>query len=84
MPPAALHHPSLVVSSRSGARLRWRAANMLLLAALPITDLAGSCRIGRRSARRSCRHPENRRPYPGVLAAQRRHQARLMSATHRR
>ena len=44
------------------ARLGSRAASILLDTARPTTDQANPRRIGRRTARRSCRHPENRRP----------------------
>jgi len=57
-----------------------RVASILLVIAMSTADQANPRRI----SRRSCRHPENRRPCPGVLAAQGHWQARLMSATHRR
>ena len=70
--------PSIVARLGLGGR----AASILLDTARPTTDQANPRRIGRRTARRSCRHPENRRPTPGVLAAHGRCQPTLMSATH--
>jgi hypothetical protein len=66
------------------ARPGGRSASILLVIAPAPADQANPRRFSRRSARRPCRHPENRRPTPGVLAAQGRCQASLMSATHRR
>ena len=71
-----LHLPSLGRVAAS--------ASILLVTATGATDQANPRRFSRRTARRSCRHPENRRPTPGVLAAHGRCQASLMSATHRR